>query len=59
VHGVLEYFPTNKNTNGQLHACDALNIFFELEKPPIEQLDSFIFLSKEGGELQCFFKTLN
>jgi hypothetical protein len=56
---VLEYFPTNKNTNGQLHACDALNIFFELEKPPIEQLDSFIFLSKEGGELQCFFKTLN
>jgi hypothetical protein len=36
-----------------------LSIFFELEKLPVEHLEGFILLSKEGGELQNFFKTLN
>jgi hypothetical protein len=36
---------------GNFQVCDALSIFFELEKPPVEHLESFILLSKEGGEL--------
>jgi hypothetical protein len=39
--------------------CDALSILFELEKPPVEHLEGFIFLSKEGGELQKKFRTLD
>jgi hypothetical protein len=38
---------------------DALGIFFELEKPPVEHFEGFILLPKEGGELQNFFKTFN
>jgi hypothetical protein len=44
---------------GNFQVCDALSILFELEKPPIEHLEGFIFLPKKGGELQNFFKTLN
>jgi hypothetical protein len=36
---------------GNFHVCDALSIFFKLEKPPIEHLEVFILLSKEGGDL--------
>ncbi len=38
--------------------CDALSIFFKLEKPPIKHLKGFILLPKEGGELQIFLKLL-
>ncbi len=31
--------------------CDALGIFFELEKPLVEHLEGFILLPKEGGKL--------
>jgi len=33
-----------------------MGILFEFEKPPVEHLEGFIFLSKEGGELHNFFK---
>jgi hypothetical protein len=36
---------------GSFQVCDALSILFELEKPPIEHLEGFIILPKEGGEL--------
>jgi hypothetical protein len=36
---------------GSFQTCDALSILFELEKPSIEHLESFILLLKEGGEL--------
>jgi hypothetical protein len=35
---------------GSFQVCDALRILFKLEKPPIEHLEGFIFLLKEGGE---------
>jgi hypothetical protein len=44
---------------GSFHICDALSILFELEKPPIKHLEGFIFLLREGGELQIFFRTFN
>jgi hypothetical protein len=31
--------------------CDVLNILFKLEKPPIDDLEGFILLPREGGEL--------
>jgi hypothetical protein len=36
---------------GNFQVCDALSIFFELKKPPIEHLEGFIFLLREGGKL--------
>jgi hypothetical protein len=44
---------------GSFQVCDALSILFELEKPFVEHLEGFIFLLKEGGELQNFFKTFD
>ncbi len=44
---------------GNFQVCDALNILFELEKPPIEHLEGFILLSREGGELQKKFRTFD
>jgi hypothetical protein len=44
---------------GSFHVCDALNILFELEKPPIKHFEGFILLPREGGELQNFFRTTN
>ncbi len=44
---------------GNFQVCDVLSILFELEKPHVKHLEGFIFLLKEGGELQIFFKTLN
>jgi hypothetical protein len=44
---------------GNFQVCDVLSIFFELEKLPVEHLESFIFLLKEGGKLQNFLKTFN
>jgi hypothetical protein len=36
---------------GSFQVCDALSIFFKLEKPIVEHLEGFLFLSKESGEL--------
>jgi hypothetical protein len=44
---------------GNFQVCDALNIFFELEKPLVEHSKGFILLPREGGELQKFFRTFN
>jgi hypothetical protein len=44
---------------GNFQVYDALSIFFELEKLLVEHLEGFILLSREGGELQIFFKTFN
>jgi hypothetical protein len=49
----------NEDIDGQLPMCDVLGILFELEKPPVEHLEGFMLLSKEGGELQNFFRTLD
>jgi hypothetical protein len=44
---------------GSFQVCDALSIFFKLEKSPIEHLEGFILLPKEGGELHNFFRIFN
>jgi len=44
---------------GSFQVYDALSILFKLEKPPIEHLEGFIFLSKEAGKLQKNFTILN
>jgi hypothetical protein len=44
---------------GSFQVCDALSIPFKLEKLLVEHLEGFIFLLKEGGELQKIFRTLN
>jgi hypothetical protein len=36
-----------------------LSIFFKLDKSLVEHFEGFIFLSREGGELQNFFRTLH
>jgi hypothetical protein len=41
---------------GSFQVCDALSIFFKLEKTLIEHLEGFIFLPKKGGELQNFLE---
>jgi hypothetical protein len=56
---MLEYFQQMKILMGSFQVCDALSIFFKLDKALIEHLEGFIFLSKEGGELQNLFRTLN
>jgi len=35
-----------------------LGILFEFEKPPVEHLEGFILLLREGGELQKFSELL-
>jgi hypothetical protein len=44
---------------GSFQVGDALGILFEFEKPPVEHLEGFILLLREGGELQNFFRTFN
>jgi hypothetical protein len=44
---------------GSFYVCDALSIFFKLEKLHVEHFEGFILLPKEGGKLQIFFKTFN
>jgi hypothetical protein len=44
---------------GNFQVSNALSILFKLEKPPVEHFEGFIFLPKEGGELQNFFRTFN
>jgi hypothetical protein len=44
---------------GNFQVYDALSILFKLEKPLVEHLEGFIFLSREGGKLQIFFRTFN
>jgi hypothetical protein len=44
---------------GSFQVCDVLNILFELEKLPVKHFEGFIFLPKEGGELQKNFRTLD
>jgi len=58
-HGMLEYLPNNKTPVGSFQVYDALGILFEFEKPPIEHLEGFILLPREGGELQIFFRTFD
>jgi hypothetical protein len=36
---------------GSFQVSDALGILFEFEKPPVEHLEGFILLPREGGEL--------
>jgi hypothetical protein len=36
---------------GSFQVCDALSIFFKLEKPHVEHLESFFFLPRESGKL--------
>jgi hypothetical protein len=59
---LMECQSTFQRTNipmSSFQVCDVLNIFFKLEKPLIEHLEGFIFLSKEGDKLKNFFRTLN
>jgi hypothetical protein len=44
---------------GSFQVGDALGILFEFEKPPVKHLEGFIFLPREGGELQNFFGTFD
>jgi len=44
---------------GSFQVGDALRILFEFEKPPVEHLEGFILLLREGGELQNFFRTFD
>jgi hypothetical protein len=44
-------FQWTKIPMGNFQVCDALNIFFKLEKPHVEQLQGFMLLSKERDEL--------
>ncbi len=44
---------------GSFQVCDALSILFELEKLHVEHFEGFIFLLREGSELQNLFKTLD
>jgi hypothetical protein len=44
---------------GSFQVCDALSILFELEKPPVEHFEGFIFLLREGNELQNFIRTFD
>jgi hypothetical protein len=43
---------------GNFQVYDDLSILFKLEKPPIEHLEGFILLPKEGGKLQIFLELL-
>jgi hypothetical protein len=36
---------------GSFQVCDALSILFKLEKLPVEHLEGFILLPREGGKL--------
>jgi len=50
----MEYWNTFQRTKipvGSFQVCDALGILFEFEKPPVEHLEGFILLPKEGGKL--------
>jgi len=44
---------------GNFQVCDAMSILFKLEKPHVEHIEGFILLSREGGELQNFFRTFD
>jgi hypothetical protein len=44
---------------GNIQVYDALSILFKLEKSPVEHLEGFILLSREGGKLHNFLRTIN
>jgi len=44
---------------GNFQVYDAFSILFQFEKPHVEHLEGFIFLSKKSGKLNFFFKTIN
>jgi len=44
---------------GSFPLYDVLSTLFKFENPFTEHLEGFILLSKEGGELQKNFTTLN
>jgi len=52
-------FQRMKILMGKFQVYHALSIIFKLEKPIVEHLEGFILLSKEGGDLHNFFRTLN
>ncbi len=52
-------FQQTKIPMGSFQVYDVMSILFKVEKPPVKHLDGFILLSKEGGELQNFFRTLD
>jgi hypothetical protein len=52
-------FQQMKISMGNLQVWDALSILFKLEKPLVKHLEGFIFLPREGSELQNVFKTFN
>jgi len=43
---------------GNFQVYDVLSILFKLEKRPVEHLEGFILLSREGSELQKISKLL-
>ncbi len=43
---------------GNFQVIDALSFLFKLEKLPVEHLNGFILLLREGGELQNFLELL-
>jgi hypothetical protein len=49
-------FQQTKILVGNFQVSDALGILFEFEKPPVEHLEGFILLPREGGKLQIFFQ---
>ncbi len=53
------FFQQTKIPMGSFQVYDALSIFFKFEKRPIEHLEGFILLLREGGELHKFFKNFN
>jgi len=52
-------FQGTKIPMGRFQVCDALSIFFELEKPFVKHLEGFILLPRESGKLQNFFRTID
>ncbi len=52
-------FQRMKIPMGNFQVCDVPNILFKFEKLLVKHLEGFIFLWKEGGELQNFFRTFN
>jgi len=43
---------------GNFQVYDAFSILFQFEKPHVEHLEGFIFLSKKSGKLNFFSKLL-
>jgi hypothetical protein len=44
---------------GSFQVCDVASVLFKFEKLSVKHLEGFIFMLREGGELQNFLKTFN